>query len=94
MTDDHLLIRTTGQKHTGAQESVDALYKEIYAPFAKWSHVPYHIVAYEVEEGWEMMGLATLYWTLAVPGMWIVFSLQFESGSTPGMLPQAWSTDL
>ncbi|KAF2629221.1 hypothetical protein BU25DRAFT_409129 [Macroventuria anomochaeta] len=67
LTDDHLLVRTTGQKHQGAQASADAMYKEIYAPFAKWSHVPYHIIAYEVDDGWEMMGLATLYWTLAVP---------------------------
>lgn len=68
MTDDHLLIRTTGQKHTGAQASVEALYNDIYAPFAKWAHIPYHMITYEVEDGWEMMGLATLYWKLAVPG--------------------------
>ena len=68
MTSDHLLVRTTGQKHQGAAESVHALYKEMYAPFAKWAHVPYHIITYEVDDGWEMMGLATLYWTLAVPG--------------------------
>lgn len=68
MTSDHVLIRTTGQKDSGAQASVDALYKEIYAPFAKWVHIPQHLICYEVDDGWEMIGLATLYWTLAVPG--------------------------
>ncbi|KAF3038963.1 hypothetical protein E8E12_001185 [Didymella heteroderae] len=68
MSHDHVLIRTTGQKDSGAQASVDALYKEIYAPFAKWSHVPEHLICYEVDDGWEMMGFATLWWNLAVPG--------------------------
>jgi len=68
MTPDHQLVRTTGQKHSGASECIDALYKDIYAPFAKWAHVPYHIICYEVDEGWEMMGLAMLWWSLAVPG--------------------------
>ncbi|KAF3037728.1 hypothetical protein E8E11_005283 [Didymella keratinophila] len=68
MAQDHFLVRSTGQKDTGAQASVDALYKEIYAPFAEHAHVPYHLVCYEVDDGWEMMGLATVYWNLAVPG--------------------------
>lgn len=68
MTPDHQLVRTTGQKHSGASECIDVLYKDIYAPFAKWAHIPYHIICYEVDEGWEMMGLAMLWWSLAVPG--------------------------
>lgn len=68
MADDHFLIRSTGQKDTGAQASLDALFKEIYAPFSKHAHVPTHLVCYEVDDGWEMMGLATVYWNLAVPG--------------------------
>lgn len=68
MAPDHVLVRTTGQKHEGADASLNALYREIYAPFAKWCHVPYSLVAHEVDDGWEMLGFATLYWTLAVPG--------------------------
>lgn len=68
MDPDHVLTRSTGQKDKGADASVGALYNEIYAPFAKWSHVPEQLVAYEVDDGWEMIGLAMLYWTLAVPG--------------------------
>ncbi|KAF1925030.1 uncharacterized protein M421DRAFT_8291 [Didymella exigua CBS 183.55] len=68
LTHDHVLVRTTGQMDAGAQASVDALYKVLYAPFAKWAHIPQHVICYAVEDGWEMMGHATLYWTLAVPG--------------------------
>lgn len=62
------MVRTTGQRDQGARASLDALSKEIYAPFAKYTHIPTHIITYEVENGWEMMGYATLYWKFAVPG--------------------------
>jgi len=68
MTSDHLLVRTTGQKDEGAEASIAALSKEIYAPFAQYTHIPTHLVTYEVSDGWEMVGYATLYWNLAVPG--------------------------
>ncbi|KAF3009475.1 hypothetical protein E8E13_002758 [Curvularia kusanoi] len=68
MDPDHLLVRNTGQEDKGAAASVAAIQNEIYAPFAKWSHVPFQLVAYETDEGWEMIGMATFYWTLAVPG--------------------------
>lgn len=68
MADDHFLVRTTGQKDHGAKASLDALSNEVYAPFAKYTHIPNHLITYEVDDGWEMMGYATLYWNLAVPG--------------------------
>ena len=55
MDPDNVLTRSTGQKDKGADASVGALYNEIYAPFAKWSHVPEQLVAYEVDDGWEMI---------------------------------------
>lgn len=65
MTSDHLLVRTTGQTDQGVEASLSALATEIYAPFSSYKHVPHQLVVYEVDDGWEMLGFATLYWCLA-----------------------------
>ncbi|EME83855.1 uncharacterized protein MYCFIDRAFT_84160 [Pseudocercospora fijiensis CIRAD86] len=63
-----LLVRSTGQTDQGGEASLAALKNEIYAPFAAYHHEPSFIVAFETEQGWEMIGIATLWWNLAVPG--------------------------
>ncbi|KXS98869.1 hypothetical protein AC578_10872 [Pseudocercospora eumusae] len=68
MTDDHILIRSTGQTDQGGEASLAALKNEIYAPFADYHHEGIFEVAFETEQGWGMIGIATLWWNLAVPG--------------------------
>jgi hypothetical protein len=40
----------------------------MYTPFAEHRHIPNFFVCWEVEDGWEMTGLANFYWNLAVKG--------------------------
>jgi hypothetical protein len=61
--------------HTGANGTVyngfDATFpalQQIYAPFVAFSHEPRFLNCWETDDGWEMVGTATMYADLPVPG--------------------------
>ncbi len=68
MAPNHVLQRSTGEVVTGGEASWALLGKEIYAPFPSHVHYPEFAIAWEVEGGYEMIGTATLYYDLDVPG--------------------------
>jgi hypothetical protein len=68
MTNDHKLHKSTGEVVSGGDASFASLKNEIYAPLKDHLHDPQYVVCWEVENGWEMLGVATLYYNLAVPG--------------------------
>jgi hypothetical protein len=68
LTSDHVLHKSNGETVSGGEASWTALRDDVYAPFAQHLHDPQFLVAWETEDGWEMLGVATLYWTLAAPG--------------------------
>lgn len=41
---------------------------EIYAPFESHVHDPSFLVSWKTEKGWDMFGVAQLWWNLQVPG--------------------------
>lgn len=67
-TSDCVLHKSTGEVVSGGDAAWKSLSKETYAPFSGHCHDPQFLVAWEIDGGWEMLGVATLYWTLAVPG--------------------------
>ncbi|KAF2678184.1 hypothetical protein K458DRAFT_409155 [Lentithecium fluviatile CBS 122367] len=66
-TSDCALYKPTGEVISGGDAAWNAI-KEVYAPFSEHLHIPQFIVVWERENGWEMLGVATLYWNLPVPG--------------------------
>ncbi|KAJ4368431.1 hypothetical protein N0V83_006788 [Neocucurbitaria cava] len=64
----HTLHKTSGETVSGGDASWAALRTEVYAPFAAHLHDPQFFVVWEKDDGWEMLGVATLYWNLAAPG--------------------------
>ena len=68
MTSNHTLQRSTGQVVSGGDASWSAIGKDIYAPFPSHLHYPEFAVVWEVDGGWEMLGVAILYYNLAAPG--------------------------
>lgn len=68
LTSEHVLHKSTGEVVSGGEMSWATLSKGVYAPFKEHLHDPSLIVAWEVGDGWEMLGVATLYWTLVAPG--------------------------
>lgn len=67
MTSDHKLYKSTGELVSGGEASFFCLSKELYAPFSAHLHDPDLLVCWESDGGWEMLGVATVYWNLAVP---------------------------
>ncbi|ORY19303.1 hypothetical protein BCR34DRAFT_210604 [Clohesyomyces aquaticus] len=66
-TEDCALHKSTGEVVCGGDAAWKAI-KEVYAPFSEHQHIPQFIAVWERENGWEMLGVATLYWSLPVPG--------------------------
>ncbi|KAF2132492.1 hypothetical protein P153DRAFT_393472 [Dothidotthia symphoricarpi CBS 119687] len=64
---DHKLIKSTGEAVSGGDASWSSLSKEIYAPLSEHLHEPQFLVIWEVKDGWEMIGVATLYWNIVAP---------------------------
>lgn len=67
LTDDWTLQKSTGEVIEGAEKAQAAL-KELYAPFSAHFHQPSYLVCWETERGWDMLGVANLWWTLVAPG--------------------------
>jgi hypothetical protein len=66
-TDDMLYQAANGEVSTGSKAIVANL--ATYAPFAAHMHEPNGTIScWETEDGWEMMGQATLFANLPVPG--------------------------
>jgi hypothetical protein len=68
LTSDHTLVKSTGENVSGGDASWSSFSKELYAPFAQHLHDPQFCVVWETENGWGMIGIATLYWNLVVSG--------------------------
>jgi hypothetical protein len=62
------LIRPNGEIVSGGDATFTSLQQQVYAPFSEHLHDPEFIVAWDTDDGWSMLGLATLYWNLAVKG--------------------------
>ncbi|OAL54577.1 hypothetical protein IQ07DRAFT_676616 [Pyrenochaeta sp. DS3sAY3a] len=67
LTASHTLHKSNGTTVSGGPASFASLSTEIYAPFAAHLHDPELLLCWESGDGWEMLGVATLYWDLAVP---------------------------
>ncbi|KAH8712063.1 hypothetical protein GQ44DRAFT_762831 [Phaeosphaeriaceae sp. PMI808] len=68
LTSGHVLHKSTGVSVPGGEASWATIRDEIYAPFAKHLNDPQFLVVWEIENGWEILGVATLYWNLVAPG--------------------------
>lgn len=68
LTSDHVLRRSTGENIHGGEASWSAFSKDLYAPFATHLHDPQYAICWEADDGWEMIGVATLHWNLVAPG--------------------------
>jgi len=66
-TADFIHINADGTKYTGWDETFAAL-QQIYAPFTSFCHEPVFVNCWETEDGWEMVGQATMFADLPVPG--------------------------
>ena len=67
-TPTHTLHKSTGETVSGGDASWSSLRTQVYAPFSQHLHDPQFFVVWETEDGWEMLGVATLYWNLVAPG--------------------------
>jgi hypothetical protein len=81
LTSNHILHKSTGETVSGGDASWKSLREEIYAPFSQHLHDPQLLVAWETDGGWEMLGVATLYWNLVAPG---------EGAKTKDSAGKAW----
>jgi hypothetical protein len=68
LTPDHTLHKSTGETVSGGDASFAALRDEIYAPLSAHCHDPQFLVAWEDGSETEMLGVASLYYNLAVAG--------------------------
>jgi len=66
-TDDLTYQKGTGEVITGGETAFKACL-EVYAPFAAHLHEPAFVIVWETEDGYEMVGQATLFADLKVPG--------------------------
>lgn len=64
---DFTLQRSNGEVIEGADKAWKVL-GEIYAPFESHVHDPSFLVSWKTEKGWDMFGVAQLWWNLQVPG--------------------------
>jgi hypothetical protein len=83
---DFTLTKSNGQVVKGADEALKELAEVIYAPFPAHKHDPTFLCTFDRDDGWEMIGVATVYFKLqGGPGN-AVKDPQGESwdGSTPG----------
>ena len=66
-TADWTFQKSTGEKIEAGEKSWHKL-REVYGPFSEHVHDPTFLLAWETSEGWGMIGLANLWWKLAVGG--------------------------
>jgi hypothetical protein len=62
-TSDFTMIKPDGTVHHGNEEGFKQI-KALYEPFTNEYHQPYFSIWYEIDEGYEMLGLAHLYGNL------------------------------
>jgi len=67
ITDDWTLQKSMGEVIKGGDQATAAL-KEVYGPFSEHVHDPTLLVCWETEKGWDMLGVANLWWNLQAPG--------------------------
>jgi hypothetical protein len=65
-TPDFVFQKSTGEVISGADKAWAGV-KEVYAPFSAQVHDPQFLVSWETENGWEMFGIADLWYNLAAP---------------------------
>lgn len=65
-TTDWTLQKSTGETIEGADAAWKAL-AEVYAPFSSHVHDPSFLISWETEKGWDMFGVAWLWYELAAP---------------------------
>jgi hypothetical protein len=63
-TSDFTYVAPDGQVHEGRDKALEAI-KTTYAPLTAQCHRPYFMVCTETEEGYDMIGQATLYANLS-----------------------------
>ncbi|KAH7067199.1 hypothetical protein FB567DRAFT_634795 [Paraphoma chrysanthemicola] len=68
LTSDHTLQKSTGEIVSGGDASWSIFREELYAPMSAHCHDPTNLVCWENETGWEMLGVANLWYNLAVAG--------------------------
>jgi len=68
LTSNHTLDKSAGGTVSGGDASWKALSEEVYGPFSEYLHDPHLLIVWETTSGWEMIGVATLYWNLKAPG--------------------------
>ncbi|KAH7392327.1 hypothetical protein DE146DRAFT_790847 [Phaeosphaeria sp. MPI-PUGE-AT-0046c] len=68
LTSDHKLNKSTGEVVSGGDASFSAMRDEIYAPLAQHFHDPQYLVAWDDGDEHEMIGVASLFYNLAIPG--------------------------
>ncbi|KAK0342825.1 hypothetical protein LTR91_023173 [Friedmanniomyces endolithicus] len=66
-TTEFTLKKSTGEVVEGADKAWAAL-QEIYAPFSEHVHDPTFCVCWETEKGWDMLGVASMWYNLQAPG--------------------------
>ncbi|KAK3110986.1 hypothetical protein LTR53_014188 [Teratosphaeriaceae sp. CCFEE 6253] len=66
-TADWTLQKSTGEVVEGAEKAWAAL-AEVYAPFGAHVHDPVFLVCWETGKGWDMLGIASLWYNLQAPG--------------------------
>jgi hypothetical protein len=59
-TSDFIYVAPDGQVHEGLEKAMEAI-KATYGPLTAQYHQPYFMVCTETEDGYDMMGQATLY---------------------------------
>lgn len=68
LTPDHKLHKSTGEIVTGGDATFKAMREDIYAPFVEHLHDPQYLVSWDDGDEHEMLGVASLFYNLAVPG--------------------------
>ncbi|KAK1029437.1 hypothetical protein LTR33_017233, partial [Friedmanniomyces endolithicus] len=66
-TPEFTLKKSTGEVVEGTDKAWAAL-QEIYAPFSEHVHDPTFCVCWETEKGWDMLGVASMWYNLQAPG--------------------------
>jgi hypothetical protein len=68
LTPQHTFVKPNGDTITGGDATFTSLQKEVYGHFSEHLHDPEFLVAWDTQDGWGMLGIATLYWNLAAKG--------------------------